>query len=107
MSETKSPVQQIVAAYRDKLGDGKEALQYREFAAKLSEGFSTLVPFQSIEAWENGRWNPSMAFLDSLANMMTDWRHDFASDLLAALYPLRFKPTGKIGKHILEPSARP
>jgi hypothetical protein len=97
-------VGQIIEAYRKELGDGKGPLPYREFAAKLSADFSTPVPHQSIESWEKGRWNPSMPFLDALATMTRDWRHDFANDLLASLYPMRFRPTGKIGKRILKES---
>jgi hypothetical protein len=104
-SNPKDAIGQIIEAYRIEVGNGQGPISYRDFAAKLSEGFSSPVPHQSIEAWEKGKWNPSMAFLDSLANMTTDWRHTFASDLLAALYPVRFKPVGEIGKRILEPSA--
>ena len=102
MSKSTNSVGAIIGAYRTEMGNGKGPLSYRDFASKLSDGFSVRIPFQSIESWEKGRWNPSMAFLDSLANMTTDWRHDFANDLLAAMYPLRFEPTGSIGKRILE-----
>jgi len=101
MNETNGAIGQIIAAYRAEISGGKGSLTYREFAAKLSEGFSTPIPHQSIEAWEKGRWNPGMPFLDGIGRMTSDWRHDFASDLLAALYPMRFTPTGKIGKRIL------
>ena len=101
MNEIQNAVGQIIEAYRAEIGNGKGLLPYREFAAKLSEGFSTPIPHQSIESWEKGKWNPSMPFLDGLSRMTTDWRHDFANDLIAALYPLRLKPTGKVGKRIL------
>lgn len=104
MSDETNPesvIGQIIKAYREEMGDGRGCLTYREFAARLSEGFSNPIPFQSIEAWEKGRYNPGMPFLDGIGRMTNDWRSDFANDLLAALYPMRFFPTGKIGKRLL------
>lgn len=111
MSKPKSTpsgtIGQIIEAYRKEYGNGNGPLSYRDFADKLSEGFSVKVPFQSIEAWEKGKWIPGMMFLDSLSNMTTDWRHDFANDLLAVLLPMRFEPTGEIGKTILGKDSNP
>lgn len=101
MSEERTAVSKIILAYRMKLGNGKGPLTYRDFAAKLSDGFNSPIPHQSVESWEKAKYLPTTALLINLSNMISDWREDFANDILAAMYPTRFEPTGNIGKEIL------
>lgn len=75
-----SPVTEIVKKYRN----GKTL---REFSQEISEKLPVLISYQTIKNWEDGVNIPHYFTIVPLAMHYTDWRRDFALEVLAAINP--------------------
>lgn len=65
---------------------------YRSFAEALTEGLmSTTVSQTSVQNWETGVTEPKMEFLWVVLVNYTDWRADWAVDMLCATLPDAFE----------------
>lgn len=62
-------------------------LSYKRLAAELREGVSWPISYEAIRRWSIGEDTPKPHYLNLLLRETTeaDWRHAFASDLLAAI----------------------
>ena len=83
MDKTKdaAKIPKIVNKYR-----GDKSL--RDFASDLTKDLpGESITHQSIKYWIDGTFYPNRYFLVRLILKCRDWRMDFASEILAALYP--------------------
>ena len=105
----KSPnaTQQVVWAYRLKLGIRRRPLSFAKFAAGLTdvvEPYGLSISYQSIKNWEDGVYRPDYAFIMQLSihASAASWQRAFALDLLAAQWPELYEPVSEIGKRVLQ-----
>lgn len=95
MNETTNQGALITAQYRKQLG-----LTYRGFADALNEHLvHTSVTHATVQNWEKGMTDPKMDFLWIVLINHSDWRADWAVDMLCATLPEAFSPT--IDKHLI------
>ncbi|MBX3047730.1 MAG: hypothetical protein KIT46_08140 [Anaerolineales bacterium] len=99
-------VAQIVREYRILAGSPARPATLRAFATALSQAVARLgrgVSYQSVKNWQDGRYLPDTYGMLRLAQAARlDWRGDFASDVLAALYPESYQPATEIGRLAVE-----
>lgn len=103
----KARVQQIVKAYRLKLGIYHQPLSFAKFANELEKSVRSLgigVSYQSVKNWEDGVHLPDHFFVIQLSIHAPDgsWQNEFAKDVLAAQWPELYEPVSEIGKHALQ-----
>jgi hypothetical protein len=102
----KKAVAQIVREYRILAGTSHKQATLRQFAESLSEVLSSLgraVSYQSIKNWGDQRYLPDTLLMMRLSKAR-DWRGEFATDILAALYPEDYQPATEIGRRALHSS---
>ncbi len=101
-----TPVQQIVAEWRKKVGNGSGPLPYREFATRLNNDLEGVnISYQAIANWEAGINEPDiiklLAMRAKTSANKSDWRYQFSGDLLAARMPDVYQPGSPIGQAAL------
>jgi len=65
---------------------GKRTL--RDFASKLTDGVGGLgITGQAVHYWIHGVYKPSISNLMTLITQTSDWRRDFALEVLKEVYP--------------------
>lgn len=85
MDAKKYKVSQIVKRYQ-----GDDSL--RSFASKLTDGVEGLgLSGQAVHYWQNGVFLPSLNTLMTLITQTSDWRRDFAIEILKEIHPDVFK----------------
>lgn len=103
----KQAVAQIVHDYRRMLGTSHRQATLRQFAESLSDALHSMgraVSYQSIKNWGDRRYLPDTLLMMRLAKAARDWRADFATDILAAMYPEDYQPATEIGRRALRNS---
>lgn len=99
-------ISQIVQHYRWLAGTSDREATLRAFSAELNEALQPLgrsISYQSIKNWEDGRYLPDAFSMLRLAQIARyDWRGDFATDILAALYPESYQPASEIGRRAID-----
>jgi hypothetical protein len=73
-------VPEILKKYRN----GKSL---REFAGQLSEKLPVAISHQAIKFWEDGTYMPRYYNIIPLTMHYSDWRRDFALEILAVVAP--------------------
>jgi len=97
-------VSDIVYAYRMIQGDGESPASLRAFCAALNEALAAYqmsIVHQTVKNWEDRRSLPAVYILGALRRNATDWRRDFAIDLLSALMPETIAPVTDVGRRAL------
>ncbi len=97
----KRAVADIVFAYRQILGEPGRPQSLRDFSASLSAALEPLggtVSHQTVKNWEDRANLPKLTLLRQLMLYASDWRRDFAADMLSAMDPERFDPVTEIGR---------
>jgi len=59
----------------------------RKFAASLSEKLPEPISYMAIKFWEDGTHKPRYYNIIPLTTHYSDWRRDFALEILAVLRP--------------------
>lgn len=96
----KRAVSDIVYAYRQLQGRKGVACSLRDFTKYLNQMLKEEefdIVHQTVKNWEDRKTLPGMFLLHVLRSTATDWRRDFAQDLLAALRPDKYHPATAIG----------
>ena len=89
MNKTLISTAKVVQEYRE-----RKALTYRAFAEALNEHLvNTSVTHVTVMNWEKGMSDPRMEFLWIVLINHSDWRADWAVDMLCALLPEAFGQT--------------
>lgn len=100
-------VSDVVYAYRQMQGRGGTPASLRAFSHSLNEvlrPYQMGIVHQTVKNWEDRHSLPEIYILGSLRRHATDWRRDFAQDLLAALLPEDIEPATEIGRRARERS---
>lgn len=99
-----SPVQRLIRAYREFLGQPGEPLSFERFAAGISRPVGLEIPGHVVQTWETGRNLPSIQVMMRLLRHMpwNTWQYTFAHDLAAALWPESFYPISSLGRKALD-----
>lgn len=101
----KTAVAQIVREYRLLHSGAQRLAPLRTFAAALSEALQPVdrsVSYQTIKNWGDRRYLPNpFTMLQIAQGARSDWRGDFAEDILAVLHPETYLPASEIGRRAL------
>jgi hypothetical protein len=101
----KRAVAQIVEEYRVLSGSSAKQATLRAFAGNLSDALVAMgrkVSYQSVKNWQDRRYLPDGYLMLRLAQAGShDWRGEFASDILAAIYPDSYEPATEIGRRAI------
>lgn len=101
----KLAVAEIVLSYRQIQGDEGRLLSLREFAEKLTAivaPYGGSISHQTVKNWQDKTNLPNRFFLIQIhAHAPTDWRRDFAQDVLAVIIPDQYSPATETGKRAI------
>ena len=102
----KKAVAQIVREYRQLAGSPHRPATLRAFAAALSTPLASIqrsISYQSVKNWCDRRYLPDPFVMLQLSHAArSDWRGDFAEDILAAVLPDTYRPATEIGRRAIQ-----
>ena len=72
----------IVRKYRE-----QQHLTYRSMAEAISERLPRPLTYQTVYAWETGKYRPRYYMIQALAIYYQDWRAEMAREIMAVMTP--------------------